>query len=219
MSDNNNTRTLTEAEQKRVDAFKVTEDRLTAEGYVRKDLTISIEKANLVGPLLILPIMVVVCIVFFLIHGLDPVKGLWDSSSIFTGVLIILAGLSMIPLAIVHEGIHGVCWGIFAGNHMKDIEYGFIKEKITPYCYCQSPLSKGAYIFGSMMPMTVLGLLVCILAIFTASPIVMFIGLMQLMGGAGDILITCMLIKYKTKGKDAILMDHPTECGLIVFEK
>lgn len=219
MSDNNDTRKLTEAEQKRVDAFKVTEDRLTAEGYVRKDLTISIEKANLVGPLLVLPIIAVVIVVFAVLRGFTPFIEFWRNADILTSVWVILAALSFVPLAIVHEGIHGVCWGIFAGNHMKDIEYGFIKEKITPYCYCQSPLSKGAYIFGSMMPMTVLGLLVCILGIAIASPIAMFIGVMQLVGGAGDILITFMLLRYNSKGKDAILMDHPTECGLIVFEK
>ncbi len=219
MSDNNNTRTLTEAEQKRVDAFNVTEEKLTGQGYVRKDLTISVEKANLVGPLLVLPIIAVVIVVFALLHGVTPFVDFWKNSSILTAVAVILASLSLVPLAVVHEGIHGVCWSIFARNHMKDIEYGFIKEKITPYCYCRSPLSKGAYIFGSMMPMTILGLLVCILGIIIASPITMFIGVLQLLGGSGDILITFMLLRYNAKGKDAILMDHPTECGLIVFEK
>ena len=45
------------------------------------------------------------------------------------------------------------------------------------------------------------------------------IGVFQTMGGAGDILISCMLLLYKTKGKDIILLDHPTKIGLVVFEK
>ena len=39
------------------------------------------------------------------------------------------------------------------------------------------------------------------------------------MGGAGDILISSMLLFYKTNGKDVILIDHPTKIGLVVFEK
>ena len=212
-------RKLTAAEQKRVDAFAVTEAKLKEQGYTRKDITISITKANIIGPLLVLPIMVVFCILFYVINGLAPLKALKESNSYWTFIFLILACLSMIPLAVIHELIHGLCWGVFAKNHMKDIEYGFIVQQITPYCYCRSPLSKGAYIFGSMMPMTILGGGLCIVGIMIANPIVMVVGLIQLVGGAGDILITSMLIRYNGKGKDSILMDHPTDCGLIVFEK
>ena len=55
--------------------------------------------------------------------------------------------------------------------------------------------------------------------IIFASPVIMLVGCLQLLGGAGDILITAMLIRYKTKGKDTVLMDHPTDCGLVAFEK
>lgn len=212
-------RKLTDAEKKRLEAFKITEDKLKLKGYARKDLTISIAKANIVGPLLVLPFIIVFCVLFFLIHGLEPLKAMQASKSIWTPISLILAVLSMIPLAVVHEFIHGITWSIKAENHMKDIEYGFIKELITPYCYCRSPLSKGMYILGSLMPMTILGAVVCVFGIIFASPILMLIGGFQLLGGAGDILITSMLICYKTKGKDTVLLDHPTDCGLVVFEK
>ena len=212
-------RNLSEAEKKRVEAFAVTEEKLKQEGYVRKDLTISIEKANLVGPLLVLPIMAVLIAVFLILYGFEPVREVIKDHSLWTGVSIVLAGLSIIPLAIVHEWIHGLSWGISAEHHMKDIEYGFIKEKLTPYCYCRSPRSKGAYVFGSMMPLTILGVVVSIVAIIIASPVLLLVGLMQVLGGCGDILITGMLLRYKTNGKDVVLLDHPTECGLIVFEK
>ena len=212
-------RNLSEAEKKRVEAFAVTEEKMKQEGYVRKDLTISIEKANLVGPLLVLPIMAVLIAVFIILYGFEPVREVIKDHSLWTGVSIVFAGLSIIPLAIVHEWIHGLSWGISAKHHMKDIEYGFIKEKLTPYCYCRSPLSKGAYVFGSMMPLTILGVVVSIVAIIIASPVLLLVGLMQVLGGCGDILITGMLLRYKTNGKDVVLLDHPTECGLIVFEK
>ena len=212
-------RKLTDAEKKRLEVFKVTEGKLKQKGYVRKDLTISIAKANIVGPLLVLPFIVLFCGLFLMIHGLEPVKELYHSSRLWTGISLILAVVSMIPLAVIHELIHGITWSIKAENHMKDIEYGFIKEMLTPYCYCRSPQSKGMYIIGSMMPMTILGAVVCVFGIIFASPVIMLVGCLQLLGGAGDILITAMLIRYKTKGKDTVLMDHPTDCGLVAFEK
>lgn len=44
-------------------------------------------------------------------------------------------------------------------------------------------------------------------------------GICQTFGGAGDLLVSCMLMRYQTKGKDVIIMDHPTEVGLIIYEK
>ena len=44
-------RKLTQAEQKRYDAFLLKEEKLLADGYKRKDITISILTANLVGTL------------------------------------------------------------------------------------------------------------------------------------------------------------------------
>ena len=210
---------LTEKEKQRLAAFAVIEEELMKRGYARNDLTISLTKANVVGLLLVLPIMAVLCIVFLIVNGLAPITDLMESNRLWAGLSLVFAGLSIVPLALVHEGIHGICWGMGARNHMKDIEYGFIKEMLTPYCYCRSPLSKGMYLFGFMMPMTVLGIVVCILGIIFASPCLMVVGLIQIMGGSGDILVSSMLLRHNTKGKDAVLMDHPTECGLIVFEK
>jgi len=218
MSDNQ-TRQLTGKEKERAEIFAATEARLKEDGYTRKDLTISITKANFVGLLLVLPVMAILCAVFFLINGFGPVTSLFKSVNVTTGIWLIVSGLSMVPLAVVHEGIHGISWGLFAKEHMKDIEYGFIKEMLTPYCYCRSPLNKGQYIFGSMMPMTLLGIVVCVSGIIFANVFLMIIGLLQVLGGSGDILITSMLLRYKTKGKDIVLQDHPTECGLIIFEK
>ena len=218
MSDNQQ-RKLTAKEQERAVLFEATSKRLKDEGYTRKDLTISIAKANYVGFLLVLPIIAVFVAVFLILYGIEPVRTVFKDGGVLTGVWLILSGLSMFPLAIVHEGIHGISWGLFAQNKMKDIEYGFIKEMLTPYCYCRSPLTKVQYIFGSMMPMTILGVIVCILGIVFANIFLMIIGLLQVLGGSGDILITSMLLRYKSPNKDRVLMDHPTECGLIIFEK
>ena len=122
----NKKRELTEKEKQRLVVFAATEEGLKKRGYVCKNLTISLSKANFVGVLLVLPIMAVFCILFFVVNGLTPIKNMISSHDLWTGLQIVLAGLSIAPLAVVHEWIHGLTWGIGAKNHMKDIEYGFI---------------------------------------------------------------------------------------------
>ena len=57
----------------------------------------------------------------------------------------------------IHEGIHGLTWGLLSPDGFSTIEFGLIKEYMTPYCYCGTPLTRGQYILGSMMPTLVLG--------------------------------------------------------------
>ena len=210
---------LTEAEKKRQEAFDIKEKELVSQGYVRNDVTISLLKANIFGVLLTLPFVALFTVPYYFWNGGFGIMKILHESSVkyFIGLAIIF--ISMIPLAVIHELIHGTCWSLGAVNGRKDMEYGFQKETLTPYCYCRSPLSKPFYIFGSLMPMMTLGVLVGIASIFIGNLIVLCIAILQTMGGAGDILVTSMLILYKTKGKDVVLLDHPNECGLVVFEK
>ena len=70
-----------------------------------------------------------------------------------------------------------------------------------------------------MMPMTILGVVLGIVSIFVGSWVILAIAAIQIIGGSGDILITSMLLRYDTKNKDVILIDHPTKIGLVAFEK
>ena len=212
-------RKLTEAEIRRSEAFKVREEGLTAQGYVRKDLTISILKANVVGILLTLPFIAAVLAAYYLRNGGFGITKILEGSPSTYFLYLGLVFLTYIPLAAIHEGIHGLCWSRGAENGFKDIEFGFIKENLTPYCTCSSPLSKPMYIFGSLMPMTILGIVLGVVSVFIASPLLLVIAVIQTTGGAGDILISVMLLAHKMKDKDAVLLDHPTDCGLVVFEK
>jgi len=212
-------RKLTEAEIRRAENFKVKEKVILEKGYERKDLTISIAKANLVGPLLILPFAIALAAGYYLRNGGFGISKLLDENIALYFIYLVLVIVTAIPLAVIHERIHGFCWSLSAENGSKDIEYGFIKEQLTPYCTCLSPLKKPAYIIGSLMPMTILGIILGIVSIFAGNICLFVIALLQAFGGSGDILITSMLLRYKTSGKDVILMDHPTECGLVAFEK
>jgi len=212
-------RALTEAELRRSENFKVKSDDLTSKGFVRKDLTISIAKANFVGILLTLPFVAAVITAYYLRNGNWGINRLFGdfSTEYFIGLAVFV--VSYIVLAAVHEGIHGFCWHFGAEHGFKDIEFGFIKENLTPYCTCSSPLSKPLYIFGSLMPMTILGIGISVVSVFIANPLVLAIGIIQIIGGSGDILISAMLLFHKMSGRDSVIIDHPTECGLVLFEK
>ena len=210
---------LTEAEIKRQAAFDEKEKKILAQGYKRHDLIISVLKANVVGVLLTLPFIALMVGGFLLRNGVPDIDGYMRENPVM--YFVVLGGIivATLLLSVVHEKIHGWFWSIGAENGSKDIEFGFQKETLTPYCTCRSPLSKSIYILGSMMPMTILGIVVGIVSVFIGSLPVLIVAVLQTMGGAGDILISCMLLLHKTSGKDVILLDHPTKIGLVVFEK
>lgn len=210
---------LTEAEIKRQAAFDEKEKKLLAQGYERHDILISVITANFVGILLTLPFVGAIALGFYLRNGIPDIGEIMRTRPVMYFVGLAVAFFSMIPLAVLHEKIHGWFWTIGAENGAKDIEFGLMKETLTPYCTCTAPLSKPIYILGSMMPMTILGIVVGIVSIFTGSVVLLIIAALQTIGGAGDILISCMLLLRKTKGKDVVLMDHPTKIGLVAFEK
>ncbi|MCR4729508.1 MAG: DUF3267 domain-containing protein [Saccharofermentans sp.] len=210
---------LTEAEIKRQQAFDEKEKKLLAQGYERHDILISVVKANFVGILLTLPFIIAVAAGFIAWNGIPDIPGLLKNSPVMYFVGLFGAFLACIPLAVVHEKIHGWFWSIGAENGSKDIEFGFMKETLTPYCTCASPLSKPLYILGSMMPMTILGVVIGIIAVFTGSIVLLIISVIQIMGGAGDILISAMLLFRKSDAKETILLDHPTKIGLVAFER
>ena len=210
---------LTPAEIKRQELFDKKEKEILAKGYKRKDIITTVLKANFVGILLTLPFVLLVVGGFILKNGFFNIDSAINENPVMyfvkLAIIMVVTGL----LAVVHEKIHGWFWTIGAENGSKDIEFGFQKETLTPYCTCKSPLTKKMYILGSMMPMTILGVVLGIVSIFVGSWVVLAIAVLQIIGGSGDILITSMLLRYDTKDKDVILIDHPTKIGLVAFEK
>lgn len=195
------------ARQERID--RITED-LEKQGYVRKDQIISIFYANVMALLLSIPFIFLFGVWFYLCNGRN-----FDFSLINYYLLCV----ELIILIIVHEGIHGLTWGLFAPGKFKTIEFGFMIEKLTPYCTCGDPLKKMHYILGSFMPCLVLGIIPCIIAVYVNSVYLLLLGIIMIMGAGGDLTIILKLLFYKESSSDIIIMDHPTECGFIIFER
>ena len=143
-------------------------------------------KANIFAVVLLLPLLVVGYGLFLLKNGSFGI-GLGMMNPLLFLVLLFV-------LIVVHELIHGLSWSLFAENHWKDIEFGFMKQYLTPYCTCGVPLEKGAYIFGALMPL-------------------------MADAAAGDILIVWKILCYRSEAGTIVYIDHPTQAGGVIFEK
>lgn len=205
-------RKLTAAEQRRLTAFRITEKELLEKGYKEINLTTTALKANALGLLY----GVALAFLIFLI-GLVCGARMQGSESPAKGIFLMLL---FIVLIVVHELIHGITWGLFAkGGFRKNIEFGFIVESLTPYCTCKAGLSRGAYLLGGLMPCIVLGILPCVAALVLADAMMFGLGAMMIVAAGGDLLVAQMILTHKTKGKDTLYFDHPSEIGLMLFEK
>lgn len=213
MNDKRKESDLTNKEKERLKKFNENKDRLLKEGYEEHDLTVSILKANIVGILAISP-FVILFIVLFMINGGSIIN--FDE---FSFVELIIFLILFIVSIVVHELIHGITYAIFTENHFKDVEFGFILKDITPYCTCRAALKKYQYLLAIAMPGIVLGIIPCIIAVFTHSVFLILYGLFMLVGACGDFLIMVLMLKNKSKKKDVLYHDHPTECGVVMFDK
>lgn len=211
MANQKKERVLTAKESARKERIDRITEELAERGYVRKDKTISILFANVMAIVLCLPFIAVFAVWFFAHNeeiGFEADLVKW---------ILVLAGTFV--LIVVHEGIHGLTWGLCAPGKFKTIEFGFIAQNLTPYCTCGEPLKKGQYLLGSFMPCLVLGIIPCIVAVYVNSLYLLFLGILMIMGAGGDLTVILKMLFDRSSSKDVIIMDHPTECGYIVFER
>jgi len=205
----NKAKTLSEAEQRRLDRFEKIAEDMARQGYTRRDLTTDISKANWFSGILLVALLVVGFGLFYLVN-----RRLEFSS--FNPLIFVLC---LVVLIVVHELIHGICWSIFAPRHFKDIEFGILKPSMTPYCTCLASLKKGQHIFGTVMPLTVLGIIPMIVGIAIGNGSVLLLGVIMAASAAGDILIIRNSLAHRSSAREIVYMDHPTEAGVVAFER
>ena len=132
MKDNEKNRKLSESEQRRLRDYQVLCEQMKEKGYRVRELTVSIVKANLFVAAAAVPVIGLGMFLFFFFHRDAPFR-------MMNGIVFLFAVLA---LTVVHELIHGLTWSVFSKDHFKDIEFGFMKEYLTPYCTCKVPLKK-----------------------------------------------------------------------------
>ncbi len=202
-------RKLSKAELKRKEQFDKLTEELAQQGYKPNHITMGALAANILSIVIAIP-FIAFFVMLFLLNGHE----IWiHSSHMLFAVIIIFV------LIVVHELIHGITWAAFAKNGWKSISFGFIVEYLTPYCSCNQPMKKYQIILGAIMPTIVLGFIPAIVAVFTGSTITLFVALMLIMGGGGDMIIIFKLLRFKSTAKDVLFIDHPYELGTAVFER
>ncbi len=206
-------RKLTKREQRRKEIFIEKCRSMEEEGYKTENLFFSILLVNILGLLVILPINFLFLAVYYLFNDYTPND---NTYSPYIGLIFIAL---MLLLIVVHELIHGITWGHFAAEGRKSIEFGVIWQALTPYCTCSSPLTKGEYIKGALMPTIVLGFIPGIIAAITGWVPLLILSQLMILAGAGDVLIVARLLLHRPKNAKVVYLDHPTECGLVAFVK
>ena len=204
-------RKLSDAEKRRLVRAEQISEELVSQGYRKTDLTIGIVRANLLTFVIGIPVVAVAFALFMLVNGTDG----FVIGALGNPLLLV----AMLVLVVVHELIHGLAWSRFTPNGMADIEFGFMKEYLTPYCTCKAPLPKTGYIIGSLAPGVLLGVVPTIVAIAIGSVSLLFLGVIMTLSGGGDALIVALLLRHKSTGAEQLIFDHPTQAGCIVFER
>jgi membrane-associated HD superfamily phosphohydrolase len=172
--------------------------------------TISIQKANLLG-LLLLPILG--C---FLI----PYYHYWefpDVTLFLNAPLNLVVFMAIIMLSVlIHELIHGLCFMLFAKEGQKSVKIGFIWKYLTPYAHCKEPLSKAHYRIALLMPGLILGIIPIVIGLSFGYFFLFILGLFLTLAAGGDLII--LILTYSV-AVDRKLLDHPSECGFFIIDK
>jgi hypothetical protein len=169
--------------------------------------TISVEKANIVALIFIIPITLIYALPYYLI---------WQES-VFASLKLITLGifLASIPIGIIlHEALHGLTWAIFADRGFKSISFGIKWEYLMPYCHSDSPLRVWQYVLGGLAPLLFIGIAPAIYALIYGNKLIMFFAMFFTWAAGGDIQILWMLRKIN---RNKFVLDHPTEPGFIVL--
>ena len=206
-------RKLTKAEQERLDFFYKKSQEIEAQGYVSKPLTVSIVKANTVsmlyGFLVSLPF-----IILFNITSRNT-NAFKEGENYFRNNLLFF--IFMIASIVIHELIHGATWSLFTKDGFKSIAFGVIWKSLNPYCTCKETLSYRHYFLGLIMPCVILGIIPCIISLFNHNLWFFIFGVYNIFAASGDLMIGKLLLS--NKNSDALYLDHPTDIGLVCFEK
>ena len=212
MSEETN-RKLSAKEQKRLNAFEATCESYLQQGYKMTRLTIGIVKANLLTLLLAIPVIAIGILLFAWVNSLALLRPTPQSTILFIAMFVVLI--------VAHELIHGLTWSIFTEHRFKDIEFGFMKEYLTPYCTCKVPLSKGHYILGALMPCITLGIIPTALGIILGSSLLFWVGIIMFLSAGGDLMIIFKVLTFKQQpsSSEILIFDHPTQAGSVILEK
>nr|WP_307999587.1 DUF3267 domain-containing protein [uncultured Merdimonas sp.] len=197
---------VSEAKRRIIENYEIQRREFQQKGFQESSEVFSVVKANVMVLVTSFPVMLIL-ILLWIAADRGPI-GLRGSSYLPLLILFLVT-------AYIHEVLHGVGWCLGTKEKWKSIYIGMMWSSLTPYCHCKEPLEPGKYLFGCLLPGTVLGLGIYILAFITGSSFLLWLSLLNVLGAGGDMLIAWYARRYRT----GYVLDHPTECGFIIFQK
>ena len=172
----------------------------------KRDLSVSMERANIVVLFIGIPVVVLQFILFDQLHPSPDVSGEWN---------FLLLLLAIILGVVLHEIVHGVAWAFAGRKPWASINFGFQTKTLTPYCHITEPLEVNAYRVGAIMPGLVVGVLPYIYSLMSGDTNWLWFSLVHTSAAGGDWLVLWLIRNVKP---GSLVEDHPTQAGCYVLE-
>lgn len=172
----------------------------------KRDLSISMARANIIMLFVSIPLFVAQFAIFFLSQNVDDVGLTFNPPLLLVAILLGIAA---------HEVIHGFSWMVFGHKPLSAVKFGFQWKTLTPYAHLQEPIEISTYRVGVFMPGFILGVLPYILSLLFNDGNLFWLGLFHTAGAGGDWLVLWLIRNVK---KGTLVEDHPTHAGCYVIE-
>lgn len=172
----------------------------------KRDLSISMARANIIVLFISIPVVILQFSIFSLVHGAEELETTWNFVVL---IIVVLLGV------VIHELIHGISWVIFGSKQFSAIKFGFQWKTVTPYAHLKEPVDVSAYRIGAFMPGFILGILTYILSILFGDGNLFWFSLVHTAAAGGDWLILWLIRNVKNGMQ---VEDHPTNAGCYVIE-
>ena len=171
----------------------------------KQDLSISLERANILVFFISIPVIVLQFALFLWLHGTQGLKLTWGITLL---VITVLLGV------VIHELIHGLSWMIFGRKPFSAIKFGVQWQTLTPYAHLKEPVEVNAYRLSTFLPGFILGMLPYVLSLLLGSGDLFWFSLVHTSAAGGDWLILWLIRKVKPGTQ---VEDHPSNAGCYVL--
>ena len=172
----------------------------------KRDLSVSMERANMVVLFISIPVVVLQFVIYLLVHDMEGLKPTWS-----TAILIIAVLLGVV----IHELLHGISWVVFGLKPFLAVRFGFQWRTLTPYAHLTEPVEVNTYRLGAFLPGFVLGILTYVLNLVLGNGDLFWFSLIHTSAAGGDWLVL-WLIRHVKAGMQ--VEDHPAQAGCYVLE-
>jgi hypothetical protein len=173
----------------------------------KRDLSISLLRANLVAFGLGIPVAIVQLKLFVALHGAVQLRVTLLNGLLWLVILLVSVG--------VHELIHGLTWMWVGKKSAALVTYGVQWQTLTPFAHLNGPVEVNAYRIGGLMPGLVLGLIPYLLSLLLGDGNLLWFGILHTVAAGGDWLVLWLI---RTVKRGALVEDHPTRVGCFVLE-